>query len=58
MLETKNSDVTFNICSQGSEELLAMLLAQENAFDLHIVASIPYKPRRRRVENKQILSKT
>ena len=49
MLETKNSDVTFNICNHGSEELLAKLLAQENAVDLHIVASIPYKPRRRRV---------
>jgi len=49
VLETKNSDVTFNICNHGSEELLAKLLAQENAVDLHIVASIPYKPRRRRV---------
>ena len=58
MLEKKNSEVTFNICNQSLEELLAMFLAQENAVDLHIVASIPYKPQRRRVENKQILSKT
>jgi hypothetical protein len=33
VLETK-IQTTFNICSQGSEELLAMLLAQENAVDL------------------------
>jgi hypothetical protein len=39
VLETKDSDITFNICIQDSEELLAMLLAQENAVDLHIVPS-------------------